>query len=445
MYEGIKKILFDKAVMTVLASRLFNSMAGVVTIYFIFRSLSISDQAHYYTFINLVGFSVFFEFGISTLIIQYVSHHMANIEYKNSELNGSLKALDDLHFFICNTLYLAILLSIIIWTLMTLLGIFVFRNAPELYVAWFVLTFLTSINFLLNTMLNIIEGTGRLIDVARIRLFLMIFSVPVLWFGLWVGFGVHSLSAQLVASIFFLSCWLYKYYSGFFEASLRERARVKIFNFFKSIFPLQSKLSFSFLSTYMSSQAFVPIIFAMGYVDFSARLGASLQILNAINGFAITWINSKLAIFGAHVARDRLPQLKTEFGKLFFTSILVLVTLLIIFWLVIFFMSAKGSIYVGRMLPINFMLLLSVAAIANHFYAALNIYLLSFKKDPLFNLNLIRLVFLLAGFSLLFYLRFESGFIYLFLISSVFISMSGSLYTFNRFNRTYNMRLREFE
>jgi hypothetical protein len=183
----------------------------------------------------------------------------------------------------------------------------------------------------------------------------------------------------------------------------------------------------------------------MGYFDFSARLGASLQILNAINRFAITWINSKLAIFGAHVARDRLPQLKTEFGKLFFTSTLVLLTLLIIFWVVMFFMSAKGSTYVGRMLPINLMLLLSVAAIANHFYAALNTYLLSFKKDPLFNLNLIRLAFLLAGFSLLFYLRFENGFIYLFLISSVLISMSGSLYTFQRFNRTHKTKLREFE
>lgn len=434
MYRIAKKLFFDKTVIMVLASRLLNSLAGIISIYFIFRCLSITDQAHYYTFINLVGFSVFFEFGISTLIIQYVSHHMPDIDYKDSEPIGSLKVLSDLRLFISNILFLAIVLSVLIWILMSLIGLFVFRDATELYFAWFSLTFLTAINFLLNTMLNIIEGTGRLVDVAKTRLYLTIFSVPVLWFSLSLGLGVYSLSIQLLFSVLLLSYWLYRYYGAFFESPLKKLGEVRFFNFLKSIFPLQAKLSFSFLSNYTSSQAFIPIIFAMGYVDFSARLGASLQLFNAINGFAITWINSKLALFGTHVARESLSELKVEFRKLFVVSLIVIVTLLFFFWLVILFMKANNSLYIGRLLPLNFMMLLSVAAIANHFYAAINIYLLSFKKDPLFNLNLIRFFFLAGGFLLLFYIRLESGFLYLFLISSIFISMLGSLYVFKRFN-----------
>ena len=75
-----RKIFLDKTVFFVLCSRVFSSMVGLGSIYFILKHLSPIDQGHYYTFINLVGFSVFFEFGLSTLIVQYVSHHMANFD-----------------------------------------------------------------------------------------------------------------------------------------------------------------------------------------------------------------------------------------------------------------------------------------------------------------------------------------------------------------------------
>ena len=58
-------IFLDETVFFVLASRVFSGLAGLVSIYFILKHLSLTAQAHYFTFINLAGFSVFFEFTLN--------------------------------------------------------------------------------------------------------------------------------------------------------------------------------------------------------------------------------------------------------------------------------------------------------------------------------------------------------------------------------------------
>ncbi len=431
-----KLLLIDRAVFYVLGLRLINSLAGLLTIFFILKFLSLDTQGYYYTFLNLAGFSVFFEFGLSTLILQYVSHHMGHLTFSSNVPEGDNVALDDLLTFIGNILRLGSILAFVMFLALSIIGGMVFSWNHVLLLPWILFVFLTSLNFVLNVMVNVVEGAGKISEIARIRFFASLISAPVLWALITAGFNVYALSGQMMVSCLIVGVWLFVKYKQLFWMSLLLKSRQKLFMFIRSIFPLQSKLSISFLCNFIGTQAMVPIAFALGYVEFSGRLGMTMQALNALSGFAITWVNSKLPIFGNEVARGNHKQAWATFERLARLSFVILIVLLTIFFAVISYINFAGLTVATRFFSIELMSLMLIGVIANHIYSSINVYLLAFKKDYLFHLNLYRGLFFILGFVILLFIRSPTGFVYLYLLSSVLFGGIGSLFMLKKFNRT---------
>ena len=428
-------IFLDETVFFVLASRVFSGLAGLVSIYFILKHLSLTAQAHYFTFINLAGFSVFFEFGLSTLIVQYVSHHIASFDISMmTQIHKYSRSSKKLFEFIRNVLLFSFILALLMFLFLNIIGLVIFKSDTNLLLPWVLFVFLIALNFILNTMLNIIEGFGRLLEVAKIRFTLALISIPVLWASLSFGLGVYSLSAQIFSLIIILLFWSLRKYRSLFFATFKFEYKQSLESFIKKISQLQYRLSVSFFSNYISTQAFVPIIFSLGYLELAGKFGLTLQILNALSGLAITWVNSKLALFGTSVAKGRLVEMKSEFDRLARLSLGILFLLLVIFWCIFFYLSIIKSEFLNRLLPANYLAIVSIAIFANHVYSCLNVYLLSFKKDTLFVLNVYKILFLIIGFGVLLSINLESGFIYLYFLSAIAINFLGSIYVFNKFN-----------
>ena len=431
-----KLLLIDRAVFYVLGVRLVNSLAGLLTIFFILKFLSLDSQGHYYTFINLAGFSVFFEFGLSTLILQYVSHHMEKLSFSSSVLEGEDAELNDLLIFIGNVLRLGSILSLVMFLTLSIIGGLIFSWDRLLLLPWVLFVFLTSLNFVLNLMVNVVEGAGKISEIAKIRFFASLLSAPVMWALIAAGVNVYALSGQVMISCLIVGGWLFIKYKQLFWMALLSKAPQKLFTFIRSIFPLQSKLSLSFLSNFIGTQAMVPIAFMLGYVEFSGRLGMTLQALNALSGFAITWVNSKLPIFGTAVARGNHKQAWVDFERLAKLSFVILIFLLSIFLAVIIYLNFSGSMLATRFFSIELISLMLIAVIANHIYSSINVYLLAFKKDYLFQLNLYRGLFFILGFVVLLIAGSPTGLVYLYLLSSVLFGAVGSLFMLKKFNRT---------
>jgi len=55
-------------------------LAGPVGLYLIATFLTKSEQGYYYTFGSVLGLTVFFELGLSYVIIQFTSHEMAGLK-----------------------------------------------------------------------------------------------------------------------------------------------------------------------------------------------------------------------------------------------------------------------------------------------------------------------------------------------------------------------------
>ena len=430
-----RKILLDKTVFFVLCLRVFNSTVGLASIYFILKNLTPIDQGHFYAFINLVGLSVFFEFGLSTLIMQYVSHHMANFDASlMTRIDKHSRLSNELFEFIRNTLLFCFFLALVMFLFLNVIGLVVFRAEINLLLPWVLFVFLTALNFILNTMLNVVEGSGRLLEVAKIRFTLAFVSAPILWASLSLGLGVYSLSTQLLGAMMLLLFWALRKYRYLFVVAFKTEHKQSLKSFVKSISQLQYRLSISFFSNYISTQAFVPIMFSLGYVDLAGKFGLTLQVLNALSGLAITWVNSKLALFGTSVAKGRLTEMKFEFDRLLRISLGILFLLLLIFWCVFIYLLMINSVFLNRLLPTNYLVMITVAVFANHVYSCVNVYLLSFKKDTLFALNVCKILFFVIGFGVLLSVGLESGFIYLYFLSALVMSLFGSIVVFNKFN-----------
>jgi hypothetical protein len=432
---SLKKLILDKTVMVVIASRLFSSLAGLLTIYFIVKYLSPSEQGNYYTFINLIGLSVFFEFGIGTLVIQHTSHHMSHIDFSHDMPNGEEKSLVSFYTFANNILRLSTLLALLILVMLSLIGLLFLKNSVELYRPWLLIVLFTSVNFFVNVNLGVIEGSGKILDVAKLRFIAMLISIPSLWLSIAFGGGVYALPLQLFLSSLILSVWLINHYQDFFIKVYSFKNTIRFKSFLKSTLPLQSKLSLSFLSTYMSVQIIVPALFSLGYVEFAGKLGATMQAFNAINGFAITWINSKLVLFGIQIAKGQKKAVILEFKKLFLLSIFLLFIMLVAFWIAIWAMHANSFSYLDRFLNLKYMIWLTATSIASHFYMSINTYLLSYKEDPLFKLNALRLLFTSIGTSTLFILGNGYGLFYLYVFNSIFLSGFASFFVMKNYNK----------
>ena len=80
----------------------------------------------------------------------------------------------------------------------------------------------------------------------------------------------------------------------------------------------------------------MPLVYLMSSSEYAGKFGVTIQALMAINGFAITWVNSKFSYLSHLAAKNSKELLQLEFKRFFVISIEVLCVLLAIFLSLIF-------------------------------------------------------------------------------------------------------------
>ena len=74
------KIGLDKAIAYSSGARVIQAVAGVGSVFFITRFLTGIEQGFYYTFGSLMAIQVFFELGLTGILIQYVAHEASHLQ-----------------------------------------------------------------------------------------------------------------------------------------------------------------------------------------------------------------------------------------------------------------------------------------------------------------------------------------------------------------------------
>lgn len=391
--DFIQKIIvsfgIDKAIGYSVGTRVIQALGGLISLFFIALSLDINEQGFYYTFVSIIGIQLFFELGVTSIIVQFVAHETAHLKWDSqTKLIGKIQHLSRLSSVLQLCVKYFTIIAFFLFVTLQISGYLFFKtfNSQESSVSWeypwFLLVLSTSLLFIINPIIAFIEGLGKVKEVAILRFYQQFIYLPSLILVLMLGGKLWALGIASLLSFFFL-----------FFTILFSKYRILLLNIYnsinkwridymKEIFPFQWKIALSWISGYLIFQLFNPVLFASEGPKIAGQMGMTLVAFNGISSISYSWINTKVPLFSRLIAKNNFKKLDSIFSKTI--KELSIINLILSMGFISFIILSdyfKLSI-TDRFLDISLIIILGITSYFNQFVFAWAAYLRSHKKEP---------------------------------------------------------------
>lgn len=389
-----QKLGLDKSIAYSSGARVVQGFTGVGSMFFISTFLTGVEQGFYFTFGSILALQVFFELGLTGIMTQYVAHESSHLTLDESgayqgeeKYKSRLSSL--LHF--CIKWYA--LLSILVLTFLIVLGIYYFNrygnNDDNINweVPWILICIVTSIQLFIAPITSIISGLGFIKDTSKISFYQQLIVPCFTWIGLVCGVKLYILGlSHGLAVIIWLYFVIKKKYHHLLRSIWNTEIREKV-SYMKEIFPYQWKIALSWISGYFIFQLFNPVLFATEGAVVAGQMGLTLQALNAINAFSMSWMNTKVPMFSGLIAQKKYLQLDAIFSKTLKQMNAICAFMLIAFFLFVASLRLTqfrvGEIVIAeRFLDYVPMLLMMVPIYVGQYVGSWATYLRCHKQEP---------------------------------------------------------------
>jgi hypothetical protein len=244
---------------------------------------------------------------------------------------------------------------------------------------WFVLIVVTTCNILLLPYLAVVEGSGSITEAYGIRLAQGVCGGVLTWVFLSHGAGLWAAIMAPSAGIAVGFAWLVFRR----RETLREayRSPQVPLDWGREVWSLQWRLGLTWLSGYLLTQIYTPLLFYFQGPVVAGQMGLSLTVANMVGLLAQSWIARRVPAMAQAARSGQWGLLDKLFATDFFRSVLAFA----IFWfaVAIAHILIGQTIYSSRILDFwNFMGLLG-ATFLGHINGALAAQLRSFRREPL--------------------------------------------------------------
>lgn len=384
-----QKLGVDKSIAYSSGARVVQAFTGVASIFFIARFLSGVEQGFYYTFGSIVAIQVFFELGLTGIITQYVAYEAAQLEWEDpTHLKGERKYMSRLAHLVrfsakWYAVISAVLLVVLIGVGFVYFGLYAPSGSTDVWLMpWVLVSAGTVLNLFMSPFQSVLMGLDKVKEISKIRFYQQIMIPLSTWLGLAVGFklyvvGIASLLSAVYCFIFAYRTDLWPILKNLWKEKITEKVSYK-----KEIFPYQWRIALSWVSGYFIFQLFTPVLFAYRGAVVAGQMGMTLAVLNGINAFSYSWINTKIPLFSKLVALKEYANLDRIFNKTMLQMGFICVLLLGIMFVGVaglrFFDLPLGD----RFLPVAPMLILMVALLMNILNGGYATYCRCHKKEP---------------------------------------------------------------
>jgi O-antigen/teichoic acid export membrane protein len=383
------KLGVDGAIFYTSLARVIQAFTGLITIFFVARFLSGIEQGFYYTFGSLLAIQIFFELGLNGIITQYVAHEVSHLHWvTDRKLSGSMPHLSRLSSLLHLGVKWYSIIAGLLFLILLITGLVFFRrydttsgtviwNTP-----WIILSFSTTLAFLLNPILAFIEGLGKVKEVAKMRLIQQILTTILIWISLLAKAKLYAsglsnvLALLLLISILYINNYLY-IFKNIWIALGPERVSYK-----KEIFPYQWKIALSWISGYFIFQLFNPVLFATEGAIVAGQMGMTLTALTGILNLSLSWMSTKVPLYSGFIAQKKYSNLDQIFDRTLKQSAGINGLSLIVFASLIYGLKQSEIPLGDRFLPYLPLLLMIIPVFLNQFIASWATYLRCHKKEP---------------------------------------------------------------
>lgn len=379
----------DRAIAYTLIGRGWSVIAGPLTLVLIARFLLPEEQGFYYTFGSVIALNIFFELGLTQVLLQFASHEKAHLEWTSLRtLSGPEVAKMRLAALLKLALKWYSVAAVLVLLLVLPAGLVFFsrNSAPNAAIAWRTpwiwLATASALNLLVAPLFAILEGCGKISQIASMRVGQSVLAN----LGLWVTLLCHgALFAGPVFQTINLvvgMAWLLSRYGRFFKTMLQTDVAQAPFHWWAEVWPFQWRIAISWLSGYFVVQFFTPVLFASHGPVVAGQMGMSLSLCTAVLGASIAWMTTKMSPFGVLVANKQWHDLDILFSRTLRQSLLVFFTVAVALWVSMAVLHHYRSSLSGRIVtPLAFAFLL-ISTMMNHIGFCEALYLRAHKTEP---------------------------------------------------------------
>jgi hypothetical protein len=377
----------DVHVFQTLLLRGWSILAGGVMVLFVPLWFKPVDQGYFYTFNSLIAVQIFFELGMGQIVVQLVSHEAAHLhERPDGGLAGDRASISRLASLVQLLTRWYRIAAFLFAVLGSVAGIAFFARHGQSGsgrepAIWTLLVLFTAINLGVSPALAVLEGFGRIGDVARLRLVQSILGYLLMWAGLSLGAGLY---AAPVLSGVAVACTLYwLHISDRRIRWLREVRRSPadpVLQWRRDVLPLQWRIALSWASGYLILQLLVPMAFSFQGAIAAGRLGLTLTIFNSLLSVGLSWVNARLPILARQLARGEREEALGTFRDVAWRSVAATLLGTLVAITVVEMMPAGMR---DRFADIGTMTLLGVATVVNCATYAMATFIRAHKEEPL--------------------------------------------------------------
>ena len=205
----------DRAVSYTLLSRGLQLILAPVSLLLVARFLSPVQQGFYYTFASLLALQIFFELGLSYVVLQFASHEKARLTWtERGTLEGDAAAKLRLGSLLRLALTWYGVAACLMVVLILPIGLVFFgRNSSAAsgggwQLPWIWLTLTTAGTMLVSPVFAVLEGCGLVAEVARFRTVQVGAAYGAAWLALFLGAGLLASPIMATVGLFVACVWL---------------------------------------------------------------------------------------------------------------------------------------------------------------------------------------------------------------------------------------------
>ncbi|MBC7490037.1 MAG: hypothetical protein H7240_08890 [Glaciimonas sp.] len=369
-----------------LAGRACQFASGVITLLFVGYFYDLTTQGYFFTFSSLIALQVVAEMGLSIVLIQFAAHQMGNLRWVDNRIDGdstSKARLKSLFKFALGWFGVA---AIVLMFVLIPVGLWFFSTAltqpSALTLSWMLMVIFVACNLVVTAVTNIIEGTGKVTEIALLRLSQTTLGAIAAWASMAAGLGLLSLAIQSAVALVIGLYFLMKFRRKFIMDILEFDGVESTLDWRREILPFQWKIAVSWLCGYFVFQFSIPIIFATHGAAAAGRFGMSMQIFTSISSLCIVFISARMPSFGRLVSMNSNSELDRLFNHSFKQSFLILFFLISCALGLLFAIDVWSPTIASRLLPFQLSLLLAMTCLGTHAVYAMSLYLRACMMEP---------------------------------------------------------------
>lgn len=372
----------DKQSTIVLLQRLWQALAGGVTLILVASFLTPVEQGYFYTLLSLAALYMAFDLGLSTVLIQFSARHFIDLSWGRTGRACGMNKAPFLALLRLSIYWYAV--GAIIFLLLYPLGYFLInQEGSELgyawQIPWLLLGVFTAVVLLLLPMQSIVEGSGSITEVYTVKLIAAISGSVLAWLLLIFGGGIYAVVALPFAAAAINFIWLVKQR----RLMLFQAAKVNAghINWGQDIWPLQWKIAASWLAGYVTVSMHTPLLFHFQGAVVAGQMGVTMTIANMISLLSLSWITARVPAMTTAVAEKDWQHLDQLFWRAFRLSIAAFVVFGLGFVLVRVLLQ-QYTAYGERFLPVDESIGLMLAILLYHVIGLFVTYLRVHMQEP---------------------------------------------------------------